>query len=647
MQVSGSMGARMARIASVFLSVVSGLVFGLAPGASATPHHAPAQRHHGHPRGATRPHAFRQFHTRQPRRAHLVKRHSPMPIGTRAGLALQAGANPFLKVFSSVANVQASVSPTNARAEAAVYKVRFKATSALSDETGIVHVALPAGAETVGCGEGTEVIDGIQSQYASFAECGAEIAVYAPFAIAKGDTVELLIRGVTNPPAKATVKVEVWTSADTTHVASPSFEITAPTAVTNVQGAVVPANAKAEQATYTIKFKATSALVAEVGRISALLPAGASLEGCGEGVEVVDGAKRERAFMRTCEDQELAVWTPYAIAAGDSVELVIQGVANPTAKTSSAKVEAWTTSDVIKASSPVFSIGEATSVTAVTASVSPTNAGAEAAVYKVKFKATTGLTEEVGRIHVVLPAEASQGGCGEGVEVIDGAKSSRAFLRECGHEVVVWTPFTIANGDNVEVVMRGVDNPPAKTTTAKVEVRTSADANPVSSPNFTIASPTSVSGLTVGVSPTNAGAETAVYKVKFKVANGLSAEVGRLHVLLPTGATTAEGCGEGVEVIDITKSETAAGYYYYYNCGQEVVVYAPYDIAAGDTVELLIKGALNPAAKTSTAKVEAWTSSDATKVASTNFTITDPTAVRGSARASARATRVRNTPSTK
>jgi PKD repeat protein len=601
------------------------LTAAVAPSAFAANRHVRVRHHAIRPDARLR--AARHFAVRRVGRPHVLRRAAPTVVAASpaGAAALEPGGRLLARPFSQVSGVQASVSPSNGGAEAVVYKVRFKATSALAEEVDLIHVALPAGASLEGCGEGTEVIDGIHASNAAFSECGQEMAVLAPYSIAKGDTVELLIRGATNPPAKASVKVEVWTSTDTTRAASPSFEITAPTALGAVQGSVVPSNAKAEQVVYKIKFKATSSLTAEVARITVLLPSGASIEGCGEGTEVIDGAKAERAFFSRCSGQELAVWTPYGISAGDNVELAIRGATNPSAKTSSAKIEAWTSTDIVKASSPAFSITEATAVTALSASVSPTAAGAETAVYKVKFKATTGLAEEVGRIHITLPTGATLEGCGEGTEVIDGTKSSRASFNACDQEVVVWTPFSIAAGDSVEVVIRGAVNPPAKTSSAKVEVRTSSDANSASSPSFSITEAAAVTAVTASVSPTNGGAETAVYRVKLKVTSGLAEDVGKIHVVLPAGASTFEGCGEGTELIDGAKAASAS----FNTCGPETTLWVPFDVAAGDSVELVIRGVVNPPGQTTTAKVEVSTSTDVTKVSSPNFAITEATAVTG------------------
>ena len=104
----------------------------------------------------------------------------------------------------------------------------------------------------------------------------------------------------------------------------------------------------------------------------------------------------------------------------------------------------------------------------------------------MKFKATSALREELDRIHVQLPEGAASNNCGEGTEVIDGAKSASAYLRRCGMNTSMWTPFDIAAGDSVELVIRGVVNPPAKTSTAQVQVWTSIDATRVSSADFEI-----------------------------------------------------------------------------------------------------------------------------------------------------------------
>ncbi|HEX3509455.1 MAG TPA: hypothetical protein VHT27_00005, partial [Solirubrobacteraceae bacterium] len=359
--------------------------------------------------------------------------------------------------------------------------------------------------------------------------------------------------------------------------------------VSGITVSIAPTNAGAEYSVYKLKFKVAAGLTAGEGVIHIQLPVGGTFGAC-ESVEVNDGAKLASAGWYGCGSEEVTVYAPYAISAGDTLEVVLHGVTNPPTKTASATVEVWTSADTTKAASSAFEITAPTAVSAVTASAAPTNAGAEYGVYKVKFKATSALGSYVGKVHIQLPAGATFADC-ESIEVIDGVSTSGSYWYGCsGEEVVVYAPFAIAAGDSVEVVLHGVINPPAKTASAKIEVWTSTDVVHASSPAFEITAPTAVSAVTASPAPTNAGAEYGVYKVKFKATSALPYYAGKVHIQLPGGARFGD-C-ESVEVIDGASSTSAT---YWYGCsGEEVVVYAPFAIAAGDSVEVVLHGVINP-----------------------------------------------------
>jgi hypothetical protein len=316
-----------------------------------------------------------------------------------------------------------NASPTTSAKGQTTYSVGLKTSAhgALVGDTGsVVLVTFPSGT-----GVSNETGSPLMRGATQVGGCGnvgtltVTCYVYAGTTVPASSSLTAVINGINNPSSVGSYTLKVSTSSDTTKVTSPSFNVTAETAISNVTvtpSSVLPGTANV---TYTVSLKIATPLAGDTGsHVSIVFPAGTGLTSVANST-LFDAATQIAGCARfsTTQTVECDVYAGSVAHAGDTLTATIIGVKNPsTTKQYTAKVS--TTSDA-KAKSVPYCIAAA-GVPCIT-KVSPTsgqvgdpvtitglNLGGATAV---KFHGTTAVigTDAAKRITTTVPTGATTG----------------------------------------------------------------------------------------------------------------------------------------------------------------------------------------------------------------------------------------------
>jgi hypothetical protein len=474
---------------------------------------------------------------------------------------------------------------------------------------------------------------------------------YSGVVIAAGDTLQVGMGGVYNPPYSGTTyTVNVSTTSDTLPAASENFTVSAESAVTNasvsLNGVSDATNARSG---YQISFttSATGGMSAADGSSWTIsFPAG-SANFCNlTYLQVTDVTTNQGVGNGGCAGGGSpniisgSFYSGVTIAAGDTLQVDLGGAYNPP-HSGSYGVQVQTSSDTAPASSiNEFTAGAGASVSNVSVSLATgsdasTAAGARAG-YTVTLttSATTGgLSSADGSswsisfptgtnlcnltylsvVDLTTNAGVGGGGCAGGgsPNVISGG---------------FYSNVAIAAGDTLQVSIGGAYNPPYPGTYS-VQASTSSDTTPVTSfDDFTVTAAGSVTNVGVALDGVSTAANArSGYSVSFTTSattGGLSSADGsswtivfpsgtnlcNLTYLQVTDVTTGQGVGGGGCAGGGNPSTISGGFY------SNVV------IAPGDELQVNFGGAYNPPYPGSYS-VQVWTSSDTTSVDSPSFAV--------------------------
>ncbi len=479
---------------------------------------------------------------------------------------------------SAVTSVSIKANTSSAQAQEVVYTATFTATHALASGEGYVQLKVPSGAVLVVNATSYAFTDGSHSSLPSAISvnpggAGENVVdLYVPggFAVAAGDKVEVQAFGVKNPSAaNSSATASVSTSSDTQPV-SVSLPIAAASAVTEMTATSNTASAQATRVVYTASFKATSPLSAgnpdwfgeDAGYIQLTAPAGANF--ASGLIAVIDGSHAGDASAVSVDpggagENVVDVSAPFAIAAGDKVEVVAYGVENPTAANASAKITLSTSSD-------------ATAATKAYAILAPTAIGSlsskrEASSYTEQFVAHSATTagdpysfdEQPGFIKFVAPSGASLPSEANDYEVtIGGATTSVSAVHVSANTAVVELRGAIGAGQAVTLKVNDLSHPPG----GEVHVSTSSDATAVAAtttggegtPSVTDVTPHSGApsgGTTVKISGVSLGEATSV---KF---GGKAASSFKINSPTSITAISPEGTGTVDVVVESSEGTSA------------------------------------------------------------------------------------------
>src|SRR3954468_3586209 len=271
--------------------------------------------------------------------------------------------------------------PTPAAGGRTIYTITFtaSATGGLSQPANSrIVVTFPAGTDLSNV-LNSQVYDTTAAPSTAIGNCGysgtvATCGFFNGASIAPGDAVRVVINGVTNPSAGDKTLTASTTSdpspvTSTTYTIDPAQQITQPVvALTTTAPAAAPVS-------YTITFatSGTGALSeAANSRISLVFPSGTGLANTTT-TQVFDTTAAPATQIGNCaiggQTATCGLFNGAAIADGDAVKVVINGVANPGA--GNYAVDGSTTSDPAARTSAQYGIGGPPAAPAV-AGLSPT-----------------------------------------------------------------------------------------------------------------------------------------------------------------------------------------------------------------------------------------------------------------------------------
>ncbi len=573
---------------------------------------------------------------------------------------------------TSVTGFSLGVSPATAGAARVLDTYSFKAKTAIPASTGFVQLRAPSGVSgTFESYVGDYAITvGSTTQYAYNTEVNPEglgpnvVDVHLPSAVAAGETVTIAAYGVTNPASSGSYEYGVSTSTDTGLVKK-AVAIASAGTVTGLSVTATTQAAGARGVQYKASFKATDALTDGTtaagsagarGYITVTAPEGAELHS--GYVHVVDGSQEQWTYMVPAPEGEEAnvgrveVPSNVAIAAGDTVQLRVPNVRNPSVAKPSGHFSVSTSSDTSTVT-VALPIGATTSITGVSASATPAAAGATRALYEVAFTATTALSDayeegfgcgyyysyydDCGYVRLRAPKGTVFPGNSYDYEVSFGSVSQQPWFvivdpEEAGENVVdVHLPYgtEVPAGTSAHVKAYGVANPQAPDAAGEIEVSTSLDAKPVSKP-LPIGAVTAPSNVSVSANNKGAGASGVHLVATLKATSPMAVdpreeETSYVRLEAPAGSRLGY---EYVVSDGTTRSETY-GEPNPEGEGENVAwVYVPFAVAAGTTLEVTTNAFSNPPEPSAAAEFGVSTSSDAS-VVKTAFPVTPPTAVKG------------------
>jgi len=582
--------------------------------------------------------------------------------------AAVAGA-PASALASSVSNLAVSASPAKAGAQRAIDSYTFKATSAIPALTGAIRLQAPSGEpDTTFSANSLDYVitDGASVNYAYYAETDPEglgqdvVDVHPLSEIAAGDTITVAAYGVADPRLATPAAVyRLSTSSDTTPVER-TLSIATSSSVSGLSVSAVSQFAKARDVVYKIGFKASTALSSgssgagassEGGYILLKAAPGATFED--SSARIVDGSQNELVGVAADPEGqganvgELELPPGFRISAGDTIGLTLFEVRNPPAAEPTAQFAVSTSSDTIAAHVGLAIAGPA-SVSAVSASATPQLAGASEALYEVGFTPAAALypaSEGDGcyfesacdYIRLQAPAGTVFPSLADDYELSFGSTHEQPWFVEVEPEgsaapnvVFVHLPHNagVGAGTPVHIKVWGVANPPAAEA-GELSVSTSLEAAAVARP-FPLGGADSVSDLAVSTSSNEAGASAVQQTVTFRATSPLpfdpaNAQTSYVRLEAPAGATL----GGYYRVSDGSHHQYVPALVGPGEAPDNVAeVPVPFEVAAGDTVELLTSSASNPAAPNPTGEFSVSSSSDGTP-ARQAYAITPASSVSG------------------
>ena len=552
-------------------------------------------------------------------------------IAALAATVLQASG---AAASTAVSNVTVGVaSPSAAAGALTTYQVGFQtsASGGLSGNAGsTITIVLPAGTGLDNLAS-TPVMVGANQVGGCFVDTGTTITcdIFGGLTVAANKTVAVALNGVNNSTTVgSTYTVQVSTSSDTSPVTSPQFAITAAHPIANVTvGVASPSAAAGALTTYQVGFQtsASGGLSGNAGStITIVLPAGTGLDNLASTPVMVGANQVGGCFVDTGTTITCDIFGGLTVAANKTVAVALNGVNNSTTVGSTYTVQVSTSSDTSPVTSPQFAITAAHPIANVTVGVaSPSAAAGALTTYQVGFQtsASGGLSGNAGStITIVLPA-------GTGLDnlastpVMVGANQVGGCFVDTGTTITcdIFGGLTVAANKTVAVALNGVNNSTTVGSTYTVQVSTSSDTSPVTSPQFAITAAESIASASVALTKTLPSATGVTYKLKVKTSatGGLSGDAGSaITIVLPAGT--------GLN--NLTNSWVTVGANQVGGCFVDTGTTITCDIFGGTTVAgktsalITLGGIRNPAtANVYTAKVS--TSSDTTTKATPGYCV--------------------------
>ena len=462
---------------------------------------------------------------------------------------------------------KATVTPSPATISAgAQYTLSFNLgnTASLNLGTGTITVVFPTGTTIPGTISKTNVTVNSVNAYdvAVTNAVGSDpdtVVVTVGARIDSNSAVSLVFKsaaGITNPSTVASYTVTVFTSAETSPVASNVYSITASTVTT---ATVTLSNQLTNQlSSYTVAFAVGSAggLTSGVGTISLTFPTGttvgASIARTGTTTPDITVNSTSAATV-TVSSQTVTITTPVDIAAGANVTVVIASgtgmLTNPGTADNNYQVSVKTSKETTAVPSSPYAVTTTTTVSAVTVSLGSSEAGASAS-YTIGFTTGSVGALTVGEdIIITFPTGTTIGGSvargttgSPDVTVSTGTPTSASVVAVDGMTVTITSPIGIGNSTAATVVIESgtgmLTNPSETGSNKTLAVRTEKEPDPISSAQYTITTTaTSLTQAAVTVNPA-ALSDSAAYTLSFSTGSKGALRVGdKFTVTFPAGTT--------------------------------------------------------------------------------------------------------------
>jgi hypothetical protein len=532
----------------------------------------------------------------------------------------------------SVSNPFLQLSSYTAKAADVTWSVGFVAPDRLVDsgsEASSSTVTIKAPAGTVlpagGCGVYTFIdaspagSQGPLNGCTSATVTGSSVTIAAGFTTNPGNTIFVVIKGVTNPATMSSLTVS--TSADPGLVTVPLSHATAMTAT----GQLSSTSATATKVLYAGTFHSTGALTNDASTIKLDSP-GATFPVCSASGQYIVVDDTTGAEAGVCPVGGSSPGPSITLAyggqttkAGDEITVLAYGVAN-SATTGSGTFSAATLPSAGGAALPI-DLTAATSIGSPILRLVSTSASAAGLAVAATFTVANGFTvngagDDFSSIVLKLATGTTFPASGYAEVFNDSTGGGGGASYTSSGSVATVLPPSGGNvgagpGDEISVVIFGAANPPSGGAET-ASLSTTSDPVPVAA-GYQLTAKTSVSADIVQLSSRTGGASNVTYSFTFRTANGLvSADNpgSAITVTLPAGTgmppasdvtvvdnTTGQPCG-GVSSITGTTATVAIG------SGS-----CPQELGAGDVVTLILSGVTN-APSLSGATIRLSTSSD-------------------------------------
>lgn len=427
---------------------------------------------------------------------------------------------------TNVSNVSEQLSTNLDGATGASYTTAFTTSSAGALTGGVpgltgatITLAAPAGTAFPATAS-DYTINGTAPANASPAAGGATVTLALAPGASIGDSspVTVVATGVTNPQPTGEDTLAVRTSADTDPVASTLYTIAAaPTSVAGVSVTVNPNAAGATAATYTVGFDTspTGALAAGSGTITLTAPAGTSWSNTPSDYTVNATPVTTVSAGAGTAAHIVTITVPAAVPAGSAVSVAGTAV-NPAAATGDT-LAVTTSADTVPASSSPYAISTpATPQVSQTSTQLAAATATESGTYTVGF--TTSATGALGGLNSSGPATitlAAPAGTAwpsnAGDYTVNTTPVASVTTADRGATVTITLAPTqsIPDSSPVTVVADPTVNP-ASPGSDTIAVSTSADTNPVSTPDYTITPVPSVTSVSPASGPPGGGTSVTI-----------------------------------------------------------------------------------------------------------------------------------------
>ena len=450
-----------------------------------------------------------------------VSNRSAANSGGELSVATSSDTTPVAKPFpitpptAPAEPVMVSANTFSAGASHVLDEVSFKAATAITwgrgiqppvGSQGFIRLTAPAGTVFSENSQDYLITDGSSSRQSNGVQVGPEsfgrnvVDVYMAhsLSIAAGDQVRVGVWGVSNPSAaNSGGELSVATSSDTTPVAKP-FPITPPTAITGLSATANTFSAGGVSAADTLTFKAATAITwgfgeynppsGSQGFIRLTAPAGTVFSENSQDYLITDGSSSRQSngvqvgpesFGRNVVDVYMA--HSLSIAAGDQVQVVAHGVANPTTPNGAGEFSVATSSDITAVRTP-FKIKAPGAVSKLGVSMGDPYPGAPNGAYTVDFTAKHALERGWSEISVSAPGGTAFTPSNCDIYVRDETTNESGHcgnlaLTNGGATATITTPIAINAGDSVSVDIAPATNT-ATTGAASLSVTTTTDAAP-------------------------------------------------------------------------------------------------------------------------------------------------------------------------